>query len=116
MNLHHPTFFAIPFFIAAEAGADSVGLTVANYCVATGMLVYFIRKEGQDRQERKDERDAQQKKHDDNIRALQEVRDAMKDTINLVVIGLGAMKNMDADFATLAARVKENGESPHQRK
>jgi len=117
MNLHHPIFFAIPFIIAAEAGAgsDSVGLTIANYAVATGMLGYFIRKEGQDRQERKDERAEAQKKHDENIRALQEVRDAMKETINLVIVAMGGIKNMDVNFTALAEQLKTNGDSHHRK-
>ncbi len=112
MNLHHPFAYAIPFVVAAEAGiqSDSWILTLANYSVATAMLAYFIRKEGQDRKERLDERAEQQKKHDENIHALYEVRDALRDTINLVIVGMGAMKKMDSDFSALAERLKTNGD------
>ncbi len=112
MNFHHPLAYSIPFIIAAEAGAssDSWLLTAANYTVATAMLAWFMRKESQDRQERREERIESQKKHDENIEALREVRDAMRDTINLVTVGMGGMRNMDAGFTALAERLRTNGE------
>ncbi len=112
MNLHHPLAYAIPFIVAAEAGivSDSWGLTIANYGVATGMLAWFMWKERQDRQERRDERIDAQKKHDENIKALQEVRDAMRETINLVIVGMSGMKKMDSDYTTLAQSLRDNGE------
>ena len=105
---------AIPFLIAADAASvsnDSWAFTVANYGVATGMLTWFMWRDKLDRDERRQEKSDQQKRHEENLAASKKIEEAFRNQTNLLIVGLAAMKTIDAGYASLLEKIK-NTNSP----
>ncbi len=67
---------------------------VAQGSLSLAVILWFMWRDGK-------EREAQQKRHDANILALQEVRDALRSYMELTIIGMRAMKSIDAGYSDL---------------
>lgn len=117
MILHHPITVAFPFaifFAEVTTGGSSGPFSWSQALLVYGPLglwvLWFIVRDRLDRDERKLEKADMERRHQENLKANGEVRDALRDTINLVIVGMGGMKNMDGNYTALAERLKTNGE------
>ncbi len=115
--MHHPVTTAFPFTVIfaqliaeVTSGPFSWSQTLVVYGPLGLWVFWFIIRDLKDREDRKLERLDMERRHQENLKANAEVRDALRDTINLVIVAIGGVKNMDSNFTALAERIKANGD------
>lgn len=106
--ISHPLYHATPFVLLAEAStaSESWVITLLNYGVAGAMLLWFMWRDKLDREERKQERLEQQKRHEENLSVQKEMADALRTNTDLMIVGFGAMKNIDKGYADLLEKFR----------
>ena len=94
---------AAPFLMLAEAATNTENWvqTLANYGVAGIMLAWFMWRDKQDRDER-------ERRHMENLTAQRRIEDAFRTTTDSLIVGLSSIKNLDAGYSELLARLKGN--------
>lgn len=99
---------ALPLFMIAEASTSSESwtITLLNYGVAGGMLLWFMWKDKLDRDERKTEKVDQERRHQENLSAQRAVESAFRTNTNSVILGMSALKHLNGAFEDMLARVK----------
>lgn len=102
----------LPMFMIAEAStaSESWTITLLNYGVAGGMLLWFMWKDKLDRDERKQEKTDQERRHQENLAAQRAVESAFRTNTNSIIIGMSALKHVNTAYEDMLARVKaDNG-------
>lgn len=111
---HHPITVAFPFPIVLSEVATATPFSWTQVLLVYGPLglwvAWFIIRDKLDREERKQERLDQQKRHEENLLANKEMASAVREINNLMIVGFGAMKNIDKGYAELLEKVRH--ESP----
>jgi len=107
--MNHPVLpYALPVVLLAEASTASESwiITLLNYGVAGTMLLWFMWRDRLDRAERNDERKLQQERHEENLAAMKKIEEAYRSLTDLLIVGLGGVKTMDAQYFSLLEKVK----------
>lgn len=101
-----PKILPIVMIAGASTASDSWAITLANYGVAGTMLLWFMWKDKLDREDRKQEKTDQERRHQENLAAQKAVENAFRTNTTSVVIGMSALKHLDGAYTDMLARVK----------
>lgn len=105
--LHNAVAAAYPFIVIfAQATADasySWVLALLNYGALGVWVWWFIQRD-------KAEREAQERRHQENISAQKAVESAFRTNTNSLLVGMAAMKHLDATYTEILARVKSEND------
>lgn len=101
-----PKILPIVMLAEASTASDSWAITLLNYGVAGSMLLWFMWKDKLDREDRKQEKTDQERRHQENLAAQKAVEIAFRTNTTSVLIGMAAMKHLNGAYDDLMARVK----------
>lgn len=117
---HHPITVAFPFpIVLAEVATVPFSWTQALLVYGPlGLWVaWFVIRDKLDRDERKQERIDLERRHQENLAASKAIEDAFRTNTNSIITGMAAMKHLDAAYAEILVRIKEdNGSKSTQRR
>lgn len=77
-----------------------------NGGIATGVIGWFMWRDKQDREERKQAQADHERRHNDHIAQQKKIEDAFRTTTDSLIIAMSAMKTIDNGYADLLARMK----------
>lgn len=106
---HHPLTVAFPFpVILAEAATTPFSWTQALLVYGPlGLWVaWFVIRDKLDREERKQERADMERRHQENLDASKRMADAVRTNTDLLIVGFGAMKNIDQGYSDLLEKFR----------
>lgn len=76
-----------------------------NGGIATGVIGWFMWRDSLDRKERKENQVDQERRHNENLAAQKRIEDAFRTTTTSLIVGMGAMKSLDANYLELLSKV-----------
>lgn len=114
---NHPLTVAFPFPIVL-AEAVGAGFSWTQTLVVYGPLglwvLWFVIRDKMDRDERKIEKEAQERRHQENLAASKRIEEAFRTHTDLLIVGLAGMKTIDVAYSMLLEKIeKANHPKPH---
>lgn len=92
----------------ASTASDSWAITLLNYGVAGSMLLWFMWKDKLDREDRRQEKTDQERRHQENLAAQKAVENAFRTNTNSVIVSMSALKHLDGAYTDMLARVQSD--------
>ena len=112
---HHAATFPVAVFLAEVVAAPfSWTQTLVVYGPLGLWVLWFVIRDKMDRDERRAEKEAQERRHQENLAASKKIEEAFRTHTDLLIVGLAGMKTIDVAYSALLEKIEHaNHPKPH---